>query len=130
MMWRRPFLRAVAGGAAGLAAWTVLSALTPAAAAGIARDRRGPAARTVTFNTGWLFGPASAGSSLPGFDDSAFATVTLPHTVAPLSWQNWDPASWERVWVYRKHFDAPPGPGGMRTFLDFAAAMTRATVTL
>ncbi len=82
------------------------------------------------FDTGWLFGPASAGSTRPGFDDSAFATVTLPHTVAPLSWQNWDPSWWERVWVYRKHFDAPPGSGGMRVFLDFAAAMTRATVTL
>ena len=82
------------------------------------------------FGGGWLFGVASEGSSLPGFDDSAFATVTLPHTVAPLSWRNWDPSCWERVWVYRKHFDAPPSPGGMRTFLDFAAAMTRATVTL
>ena len=82
------------------------------------------------FGAGWLFGVASEGSSLPGFDDSAFATVTLPHTVAPLSWHNWDPSCWERVWVYRKHFDAPPSPGGMRTFLDFAAAMTRATVTL
>jgi beta-galactosidase len=143
-MWRRPFLRAVAGGAAGLAAWTVLSALTPLtptarAAAGNARDPgdarepktpRGPAARTVAFNTGWLFGPASPGSSLPGFDDSAFATVTLPHTVAPLSWQNWDPSTWEQVWAYRKHFDAPPGLGGMRVFLDFSAAMTHSTVTL
>ncbi len=88
------------------------------------------AAGTVSFNVGWLFGPASAGSSLPGFDDSALAPVTLPHTVAPLSWQNWDPSAWERLWVYRKHFVAPPGTDGMRVFLDFAAAMTRATVTL
>jgi beta-galactosidase len=84
----------------------------------------------LNFGAGWRFGVASEGSSLPGFDDSAFATVTLPHTVAPLSWRNWDPSRWERVWVYRKHFDAPPSPGGTRTFLDFAAAMTRATVTL
>ena len=93
------------------------------------RDSKFPAG-TVSFDTGWLFGVASEGSSLPGFDDSDFAAVTLPHTVTPLSWQNWDPFSWERVWVYRKHFDAPPSSGGMRTFLDFAAAMTRATVTL
>src|SRR5215471_11422293 len=85
---------------------------------------------TVPFNTGWLFGPASAGSEQPGFDDSAFAAVTLPHTVTPLSWQNWDPSSWERVWMYRKHFDAPPAPVGGRIFLDFSAAMTHATVTL
>jgi len=55
--------------------------------------------------------------------------VTLPHTVAPLSWQNWDPAAWEQVWTYRKHFDAPPGTDGMRVFPDFGAAMTHLTVT-
>ncbi len=40
----------------------------------------------VSFNRGWLFGPASAGCELPGFDDSGLAAVTLPHTVTPLSW--------------------------------------------
>jgi beta-galactosidase len=86
----------------------------------------------VSFNAGWRFGPASADSSEPGFDDSAFTPVTLPHTVAPLSWQHWDPAAWEQVWAYRKHFDfdAPPGTEGLRVFLDFEAAMTHATVTL
>jgi beta-galactosidase len=90
----------------------------------------GPAARTLPFDAGWLFGAASAGSSLPGFDDSALAPVTLPHTVVPLSWQDWDPRGWERVWVYRKHFDAPPWVTGMRVFLDFSAALTHSTVTL
>jgi beta-galactosidase len=93
----------------------------------------------MSFDVGWLFGPASDGSEQPGFDDGAFATVTLPHTVVPLSWQNWDPSTWERVWSYRKHFDAPPGLAGSpaetgleapRVFLDFAAAMTGTTVTL
>ena len=32
--------------------------------------------------------------------------------------------------MYRKHFDAPSGHHGQRVFLDFAAAMTHATVTL
>ncbi len=93
-------------------------------------DPARPAARTIPFNTGWLFGAASPGSSEPGFDDSAFAPVTLPHTVTRLSWQNWDPSAWERAWVYRKHFDAPAGLDGLRVFLDFGAAMTGATVTL
>ena len=92
----------------------------------------------IPFGTGWLFGPAAEGSSLPGFDDSGFAAVTLPHTVTPLSWQDWDPAAWERVWVYRKHFDAPsdasgaPGASGAsrRVFLDVGAALTHSTVTL
>ena len=84
----------------------------------------------IPFGDGWLFGPAADGSDLPGFDDSGFAPVTLPHTVAPLSWQNWQPAAWERVWAYRKHFDAPSELSGQRLFLDFGAAMTLATVTL
>src|SRR3984957_20184280 len=84
----------------------------------------------VPFRTGWLFGPAAEGSSLPRFDDSGFEAVTLPHTVTPLSWQGWDPAAWERVWVYRKHFDAPPEVTGRRVFLDFGAAMAHSTVTL
>jgi beta-galactosidase len=87
----------------------------------------------IPFGTGWLFGPAAEGSSLPGFDDSGFASVTLPHTVTPLSWQDWDPAAWERVWVYRKHFDAlPSGASGAsgRVFLEVGAALTHSTVTL
>jgi len=51
----------------------------------------------IPFGAGWRFGPAVDGSSLPGFDDSGLEPVTPPHTVAPLSWQDWDPASWERV---------------------------------
>jgi beta-galactosidase len=139
LVWRRGFLRATVGGTAGLAAWSALSVLVPgprAAAqtaaenAAAARGVRRGSSVDVSFNTGWLFGSAAAGSTLPGFDDSAFATVTLPHTVAPLSWQNWDPSAWEQVWVYRKHFDAPAGLTGKRVFLDFSAAMTHATVTL
>jgi beta-galactosidase len=142
---RRWFLYAALGGTAGLTAWEVAAraaahpttpttpeagAPTSTAVGPAGTTARGPAGTIVPFNAGWLFGPASAESSLPGFDDSAFVTVTLPHTVAPLSWQNWDPAAWEQVWTYRNHFDAPPGTAGMRVFLDFGAAMTHATVTL
>jgi beta-galactosidase len=84
----------------------------------------------IPFGTGWRFGPASAGSSRPGFDDTGFTVVTLPHTVTPLSWQDWDPAAWERVWAYRKHFDAWPEMIGQRVFLDVGAALTHSTVTL
>ena len=91
----------------------------------------GPQTRVIPFGTGWLFGPAAEGSSLPGFDDSGLAPVTLPHTVTPLSWQDWHPAAWERVWVYRKHFDAClRWVLAGRVFLDVGAALTHSTVTL
>ena len=43
--------------------------------------------------------------------------------------RDFDAAGWARCGV-RTRFDAPPGADGRRVFLDFAAAMTRATVTL
>jgi beta-galactosidase len=82
----------------------------------------GPAAVIIPLDAGWRFGPAAR----PG----ALEPVTLPHTVTPLSWQNWDPARWEQAWLYANTFDAPAMSGGMRVFLDFAAAMTHSTVTL
>ncbi|MBO0889799.1 MAG: hypothetical protein J2P14_02715 [Acidothermales bacterium] len=124
---RRRFLAASGAAAAGLAFW---SALDRPVRAGAETAPRGPASRVVPFDTGWLFGAATAGSTAPGFDDSGLVTVALPHTVTPLSWQAWDPASWERIWVYRKHFDTPGDVDGMRVFLDFAGAMTRVTPTL
>jgi beta-galactosidase len=86
---------------------------------------------TYDFNQGWLFGGEYvAGSADRDYDDSAFARVTLPHTVVPLSWGNWDPASWEAVWVYRRHFTPPrlPGGGRGRVFVDFDGVMVNATV--
>jgi beta-galactosidase len=120
---RRQFLRAAAGTAG--AAYSV-TACGPRQAP----PPRRPGPRLIPFSTGWLFGLASAGSSQPGFDDSGLQAVTLPHTVTRLSWREWEPASWEAVWVYRKHFDAPGQAAGMRVFVDFAAAMTKATLTL
>jgi beta-galactosidase len=88
------------------------------------------AARSYDFNQGWLFGGAyTDGSQDPGFDDAAFSEVTLPHTVTPLSWGDWDPATWQDVWIYRKHFIGPQVGRG-RVFVDFAGVLTNATVVL
>jgi beta-galactosidase len=116
-------------------------ALGSLAAAGCSAARAGhdaPAARTppapsvsYDFNQGWLFGGRYvAGSAGPGYDDSGFARVTLPHTVTPLSWGNWDPASWEAVWIYRKHFGLPEGGRGGRVFLDFDGVMVNAAAVV
>ena len=85
-----------------------------------------------TFNEGWRFGGRYVpGSADPGFDDRGFIQVTLPHTVTPLSWGDWDPASWEGVWIYRKHFEVRQRPAGRsRVFADFDGVMADATVLL
>ena len=111
------------------------------AAAGCAAARRGAptlaagqkmraGAWEAGFNAGWLFGGRYApGSADPGFDDREFAQITLPHTVTPLSWGNWDPASWEAVWIYRKHFRLPEGTSG-RVFVCFDGVMVNATAVI
>ncbi len=82
------------------------------------------------FNTGWLFGGIyTEGAAGPGYDDSGFTAITLPHTVTPLSWADWDHRSWENVWIYRRHFEWVPEPG-TRVFADFDGVMVNATVVL
>jgi beta-galactosidase len=116
-------MQAGAAGVGAVVAGQVLSAAP-------ARAATGPAAITIPFDTNWLFGSYVDGGAAPGFDDSDLSTVSLPHTVVPLSWRNWDPTTWERIWLYRRHFDAPDDLGGMRVFLDFDGALTGSTVTL
>jgi beta-galactosidase len=87
-----------------------------------------PITETYDFNQGWRFGGVyRAGSQDPSYRDAAFSRVTLPHTVVPLSWGNWDPSSWEQLWIYRKRFSVQPLIDG-RVFLDFDGVMTNATV--
>src|SRR5215467_10295294 len=84
--------------------------------------------REYNFNRGWLFGgPYTPGSEKPGFNESRFNPVTVPHTVTSLSWSRWDPSRWQNVWIYRKHFRRP---SGSRVLLDFDGVMTSATVVL
>jgi beta-galactosidase len=85
---------------------------------------------TYPFNEGWLFGGRYVpGSEDPRFDDGGFTQITLPHTVTPLSWGDWDHASWEGVWIYRRHFTVRP-PAHSRVFADFDGVMTDATILL
>jgi beta-galactosidase len=89
-----------------------------------------PISATYDFNQGWRFGGAyRPGSQTPGYSDAGFSRINLPHTVTRLSWGDWNPSSWEQLWIYRKRFSiAPPTDG--RVFLDFDGVMTNATVYL
>jgi beta-galactosidase len=87
-----------------------------------------PTRQITSLRTDWLF----LGKSVPGglqkdFADGSFARVTLPHSVTPLSWQKWDPASWQDVFVYRRHFSVPSDYHGARLFLHFDRVLASAT---
>src|SRR5580700_8806670 len=126
---RRAILRTGVGGAiASLAAAGCTS--TGWKGAGLtAASQRAPSSRAYSFSRGWLFSGYAEGSADPWYDDSGFAGVTLPHTVTPLSWSEWDPDTWEAVWTYRKHF-AVPDTRGARVFVDFDGVMVNATVAI
>lgn len=47
-----------------------------------------------------------------------------------LSWRQWDPATWEKDWIYRRHFDVPAELANLRLFADFDGALSGATLTL
>ncbi len=87
------------------------------------------ASREYDLNTGWLFSRYTTGSELPSYDEGALAPVTLPHCVTKLSWQEWDPRSWEDVWIYRRHIDGGDLQDG-RVLVDFDGVMVTATVLL
>jgi beta-galactosidase len=130
---RRVLLRAGLAGGAGIAALPLLTAGCDRTAADVGKDvgkDADPPARGPAFSTGWLFGGEyTPGSEGAAFDDSAFTPVTLPHTVTSLSWGGWDPATWEEVWIYRRHFDGTP-LRGTRVFADFDGVMVNAVAVL
>jgi beta-galactosidase len=104
-----------------------------AAMAAAAQSGRAPAVtqRIYDFNRRWLFGgKAVAGFAAPGFDDSKWEKVTLPHSNVRLPWHSFDEKEFQYVSAYRRHFHAPPEWRGKRVFLDFQGVMTAATVTV
>ncbi|MGH9599747.1 MAG: sugar-binding domain-containing protein, partial [Terracidiphilus sp.] len=118
---RREFLGGCAATALGSAASAWGASASPAMHAGAARQ-------TMALDRGWLFGgKLRAGAAGTGFDDASFARIDLPHTVTPLSWQNWNPETWEDVWIYRRHFSAPAAWRGLRVFAHFDRVMAGAT---
>ena len=125
MLTRRAALQAGLVGAVALA-YGADGNPAPARAAASA-DVSGPGG-TYAFNQDWLFGGRYVtGSEAPGYSERGFANVTLPHTVTPLSWGDWDHSSWEQVWIYRKHINRSAVAGG-RVFVDFQAVMGSAAV--
>jgi beta-galactosidase len=128
---RRAVLQASLLGGAGIAALPLLTLV-----GGTTRNgEQQPVGFTYSMNTNWLFGGQyMAGSESSFYDDSGFASISVPHTVTSLSWQNWDFNAWQQVWIYRRHFSgthlvSPDRPGN-RIFIDFDGVMVNASVVI
>ncbi len=88
----------------------------------------GPASRIVNFDRDWLFGGKLNQTATNSRNaEHEFSPITLPHCVAKLGWENWDPASWQDLWLYRRNFTLPDELNKLRIFLQFDGAMVGAT---
>jgi beta-galactosidase len=127
---RRAVLRAGLLGAATLSLDRLEFSGHASAAKAKAKAKGALAPGVYGFNQGWLFGGLyRKGAEKPRYADRHFARVSVPHTVSPLSWGDWNPSAWEHVWVYRKHIRGSTLSAG-RSFVDFQGVMTNAAVYL
>src|SRR5215831_5539012 len=93
----------------------------------------------LNFNPDWKFIKADpAGAAEPGFDDRAWAAVSLPHTFNDVdSFDDWSTPGhvgemnlWSgRTW-YRKTFVLPESFRGKKVFIEFEAVRQIAEVYL
>lgn len=92
---------------------------------------RGPAHHTFSLNQNWIFEGVSQGDAAGApAQTGAQSPITLPHCVVPLSWHQWDPSQWEKVWSYRRSFRIPHQARGLRLFLQFDRVMAGAEPVL
>ncbi len=83
------------------------------------------------MNHDWLFGgPIEQGSGVQIPENKSLTKTTLPHCVTRLAWDQWDPTSWEHVWLYRRHFSLPAAYRHNRVFVKFDAAMVTAELSI
>ncbi len=108
---------------------TALAATVLPASTVFAADRIAAGRIVLPLNKGWRYRPAKvAGAEAPGFDDSAFEQVVVPHTNISLPWHSFDDKDYEFVSTYRRRFKTPAAVSGKRVFVDFEGVMTASTV--
>ena len=126
---RRDFVRNTVVSGAALALAPVLRWGNLAAAE--QSKESGPASHIFAFDRDWMFGgKLNSSVRIADIDERTFSSITLPHCVARLSWENWDPASWQDLWIYRRHFSLPRQLKDLRVFLKFDGVMVGATPTI
>ena len=127
---RRALIQTAVIGGAGVASLSLLALVRETSS-----NEPQPMNLGFSLNSDWLFGGQyNAGSESTSYDDSGFARVTVPHTVIPLSWRNWDVDAWQQVWIYRRHFNGGPllgsQPPGTRILVNFDGVMVNASVVI
>src|SRR5215471_14336644 len=108
---------------------TALAATVLPASTVFAADRIAPGRVVLPLNKGWRYHPSKVeGAEAPGFDDSKFEAVVVPHTNISLPWHSFDDKDYEFISTYRRRFKTPEAVAGKRVFVDFEGVMTASTV--
>jgi beta-galactosidase len=93
--------------------------------------QNGPASLWLALDGDWIFGGRLKDDAMQRqLDEKGFSPITLPHCVSQLSWQDWDPETWEHVWIYRRHFSLPREFRNGRVFLQFDGVMVGAAPSI
>ena len=91
-----------------------------------AAPMNGPATLRYSLDQDWMFAPSPSTEPL---NAASALHVVLPHTVKPLSWENWDADSWQQHWAYRREFAVPKELHNKRIFVRFdGVSVTSATL--
>ncbi|GGB22962.1 beta-galactosidase [Sphingomonas metalli] len=124
------------------AALLLAGAALPGAAQTAATADRGAPRQTTILAEGWRFqqGDAPAGAAAPGFDDSGWSAVSVPHSWNRVGYYRPDPASHihraetvnkaQGAGWYRLRFTPDAAVRGKRSWLEFDAASRIASVWL
>src|SRR5271168_2724179 len=121
-MQRRDFLKTTGTLIAGAAVVRPAMAVDSNSAAATGRT-------ILPINRNWRYSRTFTDAAVaPGFDDSSFERVVVPHTNVRLPWHSFDEKTYEFISVYRRHFKLPAPSHGQRVFVDFEGVMTASTV--
>jgi len=84
-----------------------------------------PLRQRVDLNASWRFLKADAsGAQNPGFDDSAWSAVSVPHTWNAQDGQDGGDNYYRGIGWYRRHYTPPSTFAGKKLWLQFAGANT------
>jgi beta-galactosidase len=119
-MLRRDFIKATG---------TVIAASALPSRAAFASGPESQTRTVLPINRKWRYHPSRVeGAHLVVFNDSAFESVTIPHTNVSLPWHSFDDKNYEFISTYRRRFRYPAAAKGKRVFVDFEGVMTASTV--
>ncbi len=125
-MDRRDFLKTTGALAAGVALGTGAISETSASES---QTLDLPGRIVLPLSRRWRYSDhAVTGFEAPGFDDSGWEAIVIPHTNKRLPWHSFDDKSYEFVSAYRRKFTLPTAMKRRHVFVDFAGVMTASTV--